>query len=106
MHNKLRVTVAFGVSFVLCLIPVQVCADGAIEPNAGNWKTWVISSGHDYRVPPPPGAAETQAELRYLADLVSHNGVQEQQQIVFWDAGSPSYRWIDLLNARTLAGVT
>jgi len=85
-------------------LPVQARADGAIEPNAGNWQTWVISSGHDYRVPPPPGPAETQAELRVLADLISHNDAQVQQQIVFWDAGAPAYRWIDLLNARTLAG--
>src|SRR5437660_6638112 len=76
-----------------------------IEPNAGNWRTWVISSGRDYRVPPPPNPAETQAELRALADLISHNDAQAQQQITFWDAGAPAYRWIDLLNARTLAGV-
>ena len=29
---------------------------GQIEPHAGNWRTWVISSGKDYRVAPPPGA--------------------------------------------------
>src|SRR2546427_3753897 len=85
-------------------LPLQVQAGDPIEPNAGNWRTWVISSGHDYRVPPPPGHAETQAELRALADLVSHNDAQAQQQIAFWDAGAPAYRWTDLLNARTLAG--
>ena len=85
-------------------LPLHVQADGSIEPNAGNWRTWVISSGRDYRVPPPPGAAETRAELRALADLISHNDAQAQQQIAFWDAGAPAYRWIDLLNARTLAG--
>jgi membrane-associated phospholipid phosphatase len=84
----------------------QVRAGDPIEPNAGNWRTWVISSGRDYRVPPPPGAAATQAELRALADLVSHNGPEAQRQIAFWDAGAPAYRWIDLLNARTLAGIT
>ena len=26
---------------------------GLIEPNAGTRKTWVISSGEDFRVPPP-----------------------------------------------------
>src|SRR5207237_9199302 len=87
-------------------LPLQVQADGSIEPNAGNWRTWVISSGRDYRVPPPRGHAETQAELRALADLVSHNDAQAQQQIAFWDAGAPAYRWIELLNARTLAGGT
>jgi membrane-associated phospholipid phosphatase len=97
----------FLVSLVFAVwLPVPASADGAIEPNAGNWQTWVISSGRDYRVPPPPEAAQTQAELRYLADLVSHNDAQAQQQIAFWDAGSPAYRWIDLLNARMLAGVT
>src|SRR5205823_3105677 len=85
-------------------LPLPARAADPIEPNAGSWRTWVISSGRDYRVPPPPGPAETQAELRALADLISHNDAQAQQQIAFWDAGSPAYRWIDLLNARTLAG--
>src|SRR5947208_157946 len=92
-------------TFAAVALPLQVQADGSIEPNAGNWRTWVISSGRDYRVPPPPGPAATQAELRALADLISHNDAQAQQQITFWDAGAPAYRWIDLLNARTLAGV-
>ena len=75
-----------------------------IEPDAGNWRTWVISSGTDYRVPPPPKASETRRELRALEDVISHNDAQARQQIAFWDAGSPAYRWIDLLNARMLAG--
>ena len=77
-----------------------------IEPDAGNWRTWVISSAKDYRVSAPPGPAETRAELRSLADLISHNDSEIQQQIAFWDAGAPSYRWIDLINARWLAGAT
>jgi len=79
-------------------------ASGQIEPNAGNWQTWVISSGRDYRVPPPPGPAETHSELRSLVDLISQNDQQTRQQIAFWDAGAPPYRWIDLINSRLLAG--
>jgi len=75
-----------------------------IEPNAGAWRPWVISSGRDYRVAPPPGHKGTKAELRLLAELMSHNDAQVQQQIAFWDAGAPAYRWIDLINARLLAG--
>jgi membrane-associated phospholipid phosphatase len=75
-----------------------------IEPGAGQWRTWVISSGRDYRVPPPPGAAATRAELRAMADLIQQNDAQAQQQITFWDAGSPAYRWIDLINQRALDG--
>lgn len=75
-----------------------------IEPNAGNWRTWVISSGRDYRVPAPPGPAQTRSELRSLADLVSQNDEAAREQIRFWDAGAPAYRWIDLINSRVLAG--
>jgi membrane-associated phospholipid phosphatase len=79
-------------------------ASDQIEPNAGNWRTWVISSGRDYRVPPPPNSAETRAELRSLTDLISHNDEQVRRQITFWDAGAPPYRWIDLINSRLQAG--
>ena len=87
-------------------LPAHAEAGDPIEPNAGNWRTWVISSGRDYRVPPPPGAADTQAELRALADLIGRDDAQTKQQIAFWDAGAPAYRWIDLINARALAGVS
>jgi membrane-associated phospholipid phosphatase len=87
-------------------VPEISWAEGTsqIEPSAGKWRTWVISSGKDYRVPPPPGRRETRAELRSLADLISHNDANTKQQIAFWDAGAPAYRWIDLINARLLAG--
>jgi membrane-associated phospholipid phosphatase len=74
-----------------------------VEPGAGHWRTWVISSGADYRVPPPPGWSETRAELRMVAELVRHNDAQSRQQIAFWDAGAPAYRWIDLINSRLAA---
>ena len=75
-------------------LPLQVHAGDPIEPNAGNWKTWIISSGKDYRVPPPPPPAQTQAELRALSDLINLNDAQVEQQIKYWDAGAPAYRWI------------
>ena len=75
-----------------------------IEPEAGSWRTWVISSAKDYRVPPPPRRRETRAELKRLAELISQNDDQDRQQIAFWDAGAPAYRWIDLINSRLLAG--
>jgi len=79
-------------------------ATDQIEPNAGNWRTWVISSGPDYRVPPPPDPSETWSELKALADLIGQNDQQAKQKIAFWDAGAPAYRWIDLINSRLLAG--
>jgi membrane-associated phospholipid phosphatase len=77
---------------------------GQIEPKAGKWRTWVITSGKDYRVPAPPGRKETKDELRDIADLISENDANIRRQIEFWDAGAPPYRWIDLINERILAG--
>lgn len=88
----------------LAMLPVWPQPAGQIEPRAGTWKTWAISSGRDYRVPPPPNAAATQVELDWLRGDVSQNDPQIAQQIAFWDAGSPAYRWMDLVSTRFLAG--
>ena len=34
-------------------VPV-VPPPGPAEPSAGSWRTWVIASGREYRLPPPP----------------------------------------------------
>lgn len=75
-----------------------------VEPTAGQWKTWAIPSGKEYRVPAPPTPSETQAELRQLAELISHNTSETAAQIAYWDAGAPAYRWIDLISLRLQAG--
>jgi membrane-associated phospholipid phosphatase len=78
---------------------------GQIEPNAGKWKTWVISSSEEFRVPPPPSRSATRRELTQLADLIAHNDEAIQAEITFWDAGSPAYRWMDLVSARILGAI-
>jgi len=85
-------------------LPLWPQTTGQIEPNAGKWRTWVISKGIDYRVPPPPGGQAVTDELASLKDLISHNDAKVQQQIEFWDAGAPAYRWMDMIHARLLAG--
>ena len=96
-------------ALVFAAFPFSLCAGGRrfeapVEPTAGTWRTWVISSGKDYLVPPPPTAHGTRAELRALAELISHNDEGTAAQIAFWDAGGPAYRWIDLISNRLLAG--
>ena len=77
---------------------------GQVEPKAGEWRTWVISSGKDYRAPRPPSQFRTRAELRRLENLTRHLDDATRQKIKYWDAGAPAYRWIDLISARALAG--
>src|SRR4030081_2921373 len=68
---------------------------GLIEPGAGAWKTWVISSGSAIRVPPPPSQAATAAEIRQLVALAAARDPNALDSIRFWDAGSPTYRWVE-----------
>jgi membrane-associated phospholipid phosphatase len=77
---------------------------GQVEPGAGSWRTWVISSGEDYRVPPPPGHGRTRAELRWLEDLVERRDEETLETIRYWDAGDPGYQWMRLISTRLLHG--
>ncbi len=89
---------------LLIAVPIVAQPAGPIEPKAGTWKTWAISSGKDYRVPPPPNAAATKGELQWLHDFVAQKDPSIAPQIAFWDAGAPAYRWIDLISNRYLNG--
>ena len=90
---------------LLATLPLWPQNPGPIEPAAGTWKTWAITSGKDYRLPPPPDASSTKGELEWLRGLEPiRKNPQISEQIAFWDAGSPSYRWIDLISKRAIAG--
>ncbi len=77
------------VSYVAGLAPLRA----QIEPKAGQWKTWVIASGDAYRLPPPPDAKTTQADYKTLLDLQRKRDPAAIQQIAYWNAGAPGYRW-------------
>src|SRR5262249_39690899 len=79
-------------------LPLGSSQTGAswVEPTAGSWHTWGLTSGSELRPAPPPGANETQAELVQLRDLANQRDPQALDQISFWDTGAPSYRWNEL----------
>lgn len=89
------------------VLVLPLCAQSfnqAIEPNAGNWKTWVISSGKDFRVPPPPDPRTTRDELAWLRLAVATENPNLVDSVSFWSAGAPAYRWMELLNGRATRG--
>jgi hypothetical protein len=74
------------------LIHAQLQAQ--VEPGAGKWKTWLISSGKDYRLP-APGAYKD--ELAEVLARQKNLDTTAWQQIVFWSAGASSYRWAEMM---------
>ncbi len=68
------------------------------EPTAGNWNTWVLSSGSELRLPPPPAPNSTQG-AEELAQLERAQLERNQTQIdsaIYWDTGPATKRWTEL----------
>src|SRR5262249_43426877 len=85
-----------GVIALVVAFAVAPAAADQTEPNAGSWKTWVISSGRDFRAPPPPNDAATSAEIGELKALANKGDAPTKEVIAYWDVGPPSYRWQQL----------
>ena len=77
---------------------------GRIKPEAGTWKTWVLASGSQLRLPPPPDSAASRAEIDELQALASQRDAAARDRITFWNAGAPSYRWVEVALERILKG--
>jgi membrane-associated phospholipid phosphatase len=104
MGSRRLVVALVTLIFTVPLYAENKHSGAPVEPTAGQWRTWTISSGKDYRAPAPPSPSETREELRTLAELISHNTEATAAQIAYWDAGAPAYRWMDLISNRLLAG--
>ncbi|MCU1263178.1 MAG: phosphoesterase, PA-phosphatase related [Bryobacterales bacterium] len=74
-----------------------------VEPNAGKWRTWVLPSAAQVRLPAPPNASESAAEIQTLKSLIKESTPDVKAQIAYWDSGSPGYRWIQLGSQQLLA---
>ena len=56
----------------------------------------MLDAGSELRPAAPPNAAATRRELAELRALVAQRDAEALDQIVYWDAGSPNYRWIEI----------
>ena len=90
-HNPylMKKNLTILVAFLLTAFHLQA----QVEPTAGNWKTWFITSGTDYRLPPPSSYKKEIAEVRSTQQQLDSAG---RQQILYWNAGAPGYRWQDI----------
>ena len=89
----LRTVLALGL--VLTPIVSSLAWGQQVEPLAGTWKTWVLTSGNQLRIPPPPNDP-IGAEIAELRTLESQRDAAAQDLVNFWNAGSPGFRWVEM----------
>ena len=82
-------------SIIITVLFIVVQLKAQVEPAAGNWKTWFITSGKDYRLPTPTPYKNEIAEVIARQKNID---AKTKQQINFWNAGSPGYRWQEMMN--------
>ena len=85
-----------GAIMLVATIATAHAADDEIEPRAGTWKTWVISSGHEFRAAAPPNDAATTSEISEIKSLANKRDATAKDLIAYWNVGPPSYRWHEM----------
>src|SRR5690242_6215283 len=70
-----------------------------VEPRAGAWPTWILGSGSQLRLPPPPSSV-ADAEVQGLRDLAARRDAAARDRVAYWDTGAPGYRWNEIAVSR------
>lgn len=93
-----------------CVSAVGCANDGfdagaGAEPQAGTWKTWVLSSPDQIKVPKPPSGKEAEAEADELRRLASQRTPEVEETFKRWNDDLALKRWLDLNLELVAAGV-
>jgi membrane-associated phospholipid phosphatase len=95
----MNVAVIRTVAAALALLAVAAAearAQTPVEPRAGSWRTWVLKSGSELRLPPPPDAQVSAAEVRELKAQAARRDAAALERIRYWDFWSPAHRWNEI----------
>lgn len=68
------------------------------QSDAANWKTYFVNT-NEVNIAAAPGKEQTQNELAAVKEKLSKNDAKTLEQIKYWDAGSPAYRWNEMVSA-------
>ena len=99
-RNAKKLWLFLTCGFLLAGVTITASAQtvsGPIEPRAGTWKTWVLKSGSELRLRPPPDAQATASEMQELRALAGRRDAAALERIYYWDFSSPAYRWNEML---------
>lgn len=80
---------------LILLAAASLYSHAQLERNAGNWKTWFISSVEDYMLKAP---LSNKAEINAILSRQKALSGEDSRQIGYWNAGPPGYRWYELIS--------
>ncbi|MBR0649566.1 phosphatase PAP2 family protein [Roseomonas terrae] len=92
LRRRARSAVLAG-SCILLGIGASPAAAQPVDSSVGTWRTWVLASGDQFRLPPPPGADATRAEAEQLRAMSMDADAAALARMAWWNAAAPSYRW-------------
>jgi PAP2 superfamily len=99
-RNAKKLWLFLTCGFLLAGVTITASAQtvsGPIEPRAGTWKPWVLKSGSELRLRPPPDAQATASEMQEVRALAGRRDSAALERIYYWDFSSPVYRWNEML---------
>ena len=88
---------------VLIVFVHTVYVSAQVEPNAGTWRPWFDQQVKPPRLPSPPSNKEELSEVISAQRALESKGMN---QIMYWSAGAPGYRWYNLASKLWMTDIT
>lgn len=84
-----------NLSIIAIILAFAIQLNAQVEPTAGTWKTWLITSGKEYRLPAP---ASYKNEIAVVIEKQKNIDAAAMQQVIFWNGGAPGHRWQEMMS--------
>src|SRR3954469_10756817 len=92
-----HIILSIAITFTAIFANAQVEQRQSANYEAATWHTWLLDDSKEITIPAAPGTAQTQAELKSLKQRLSKLDDKKMEQIKYWNAGAPCYRWNQIL---------
>ena len=99
-YHRLTIVIAIALLYATAVAQETISVKQSLTGNTvEHWKPFILSSAADIKVPAPPTAAQSIKEVAELKKKMKAVDDKLIQQIRYWDAGAPAYRWNEIANS-------
>jgi membrane-associated phospholipid phosphatase len=106
LHKSFSKFLSHRILFIFIIVFSLGALTAQAGPDAGTWQTWLLESADQFPIAAPP--SDNAAEIAQLKAMVARRDDAALQQIAYWNAGPPAYRWnqiaMDALLAQAMPG--